>query len=190
MLQPQFTFCLDKGCSTFTFTDTTGTYDEILNPGGYGAPNIALEDVVSAVVKIETGTTSQQISLTLSDPPVIEDLENITFTSTDLGFDIVDGVYTITYTVANSLTYSIKKQEMFFACNAECCVYKMSTKVSTDTAECNTPAINNFLNAYTYLQVLKNAARAGQNTKFTNTLTLLNKLCTASGCGCGCGGGC
>ncbi len=187
-LQPNFTLCLDKGCSTFTFTDTTGTYDEILNPGGYGAPNGTVENIVSASILFEFNGLSIQKTFTLSDPPVIEDLTGIEFTAEDLGTEIVDGIYTLTYTVAYSGSFYTKKQQMFFACNAECCVYKMSTKVTLEDCSCENPALNNFLNAYTYLQVLKNAARAGQNTKFTNTLTLLNKLCTASGCGCGCGG--
>jgi hypothetical protein len=189
-LQPNFTLCLDKGCSTFTFTDTTGTYNEILNPGGYGAPNGTVETIDSATILFEFNGLSITKTFTLSSTPVIEDLTGIEFTAEDLGTAIIDGVYDLTYTVAYSGSFYTKKQQMFFACNAECCIYKMSTKVTLDDCSCDNPALNNFLNAYTYLQVLKNAARAGQNTKFTNTLTLLNKLCTASGCGCGCSGGC
>lgn len=189
-LQINYSFCLNKGCNTFTFSDTTGEYDAILNPGGYGTPNPGVEEISSAIIIIECNGNSKQLSIPLSDPPVIEDLQGFELTSEELEFDIVDGIYTVTYMVVFDGDEYTKKQEMFFACNAECCVYKMSTKVSTDTENCNNTALNNFLNAYAYLQVLKNAARAGQNTKFTNTLTLLNKLCTASGCGCGCGGGC
>lgn len=193
-LQPNYTLCLDKGCTTFTFSDTTGSYNSISNPGGFGTPNISVSNITSATILIEIGTYSKLITIPLSSTPILGDLTDVKITATELGTAIADNVYTVTYTInTNTPTtglFYFKKQQMFFACNAECCVYKMSTKVSTDNTTCDNTALNNFLNAYAYLQVLNNAARAGQNTKFTNTLTLLNKLCTASGCGCGCGGGC
>ena len=192
-LQPNFTLCLDKGCTTFTFSDTTGYYNSITNVGGWGNPNLAIENILSATILIEIGTYSKLITIPLTSPiPILENLLNFEINATTLGTAVADGVYTITYTITpkvGTATY-FKKLQMFFACNAECCVYKMSTKVSTDNTTCDNTALNNFLNAYAYLQVLNNAARAGQNNKFTNTLTLLNKLCTASGCGCGCSGGC
>ena len=40
------------GCFGFTFTDTTGAYNVTTNPGGYGAPNIAWEDVTDVTISI------------------------------------------------------------------------------------------------------------------------------------------
>lgn len=89
-------------CKSFTFSETTGTYNSSTNTGGYGAPNFTVADVNTATVTITPfeSDTSTEINVFSTFPTTDSEIE-FTITNEDMGYSedesIADGVYDIVY---------------------------------------------------------------------------------------------
>lgn len=93
----------DNGKS-YNMSDDTGTYNVTTNPGGYGSPNPATTDVLTAVQTILKYNTATTYSKTLYPTlPTVTNTTTVTVANTDLGLAsterIADGIYLLTYTI-------------------------------------------------------------------------------------------
>ena len=189
-LQPKISTCIkNDGCSAIILNETTGVYDADLNPGGYGAPNIAVGDVTEThiFVTLPDGTIvdiTDPVGLPTSD----SELEyEITASALDMD-NIEDGLYVIEYTVTDGITtYTTGTKYFLYSCNVDCCVSKMFAKIATVTScQCDDVIIKNALYASALLAGMKSAAGCGNRSAVTKILTKLQSICGFSTSNCGC----
>lgn len=89
---------------SYTIADDTGTYNVTTNPGGYGSPNPATTDILTAVQTILKYNTATTYTKTLySTLPTTDNSVTVSVANTDLGLAstevIADGIYLLTYAV-------------------------------------------------------------------------------------------
>ncbi len=184
-LIPQFNICESSGCNSLSFSETTGVYSED-NPTGYGAPNVAIDDILTAVLTITIGSTSYDIDLFATGNFPTTDSDVIyTIDPTEIGYssgdEIPDQIITFTYTLTTeSATYSQVLVKALY-CQVTCCVNTMFVELDY-ACDCAMDSINEALKAFAMLQGLKQAAGCANITNFNNILTQLNKLCANSEC--------
>lgn len=136
MLQVSFSSLQSANRKGIVFTDTTGAYDVVSNPDGYGAPNATIAQISQANLYItDTGGTTHVVNVY----PTFPSSSNATFTvnNTDLGLlatDVLpDGFYKVRYEVQgttstqNGVLSSVTK-DMLLSGGVECCVRKMAAK--------------------------------------------------------------
>lgn len=193
MLVLQFTISQSADCTEFTFTDTTGTYNALTNPTGWGAPN---DDIANTTppctldITLPDGVTTYQIDLTSTTPvfPVNAAPNELILDAGDIGGvsgdKIPDGLYTFVYTVNTTTgggTEYTQTAVVPFTCQVSCCVYSMWKTVHPD-CDCCDQDRENLINAYLMLKALKYQGNCGNTTEFNNTLALLQRLCLNAEC--------
>lgn len=181
-LELNFSICQINSCVDLEFTETTGTYSTS-NPGGYGAPNIALGDVLTAVL---TSTSPSGIVYTTNLFTLGFPSSNLSY-STDItltGSSLEDGKWTFTYTITTLTETYTKTIYKLFTCNSECCVKQMLEDLDNDDCGCkdSSKELNTYLKAWTFLQSLKNAAKCGDINSFTKIKKIVDKLCINKDC--------
>lgn len=187
-LTPKMNICLNAGCSTLTFTETTGAYDVSTNTTGYGAPNPAIGDVTQIVLNITSPDGELYIiDLTSEGFPTTDDELEYEIDMADLDDrDVIeDGYWSFTLTAVTGSGSFTGYKSYFFYCNAECCVNKLLSAVEADECMCdeeNNKRIDRYIKVKTFLESLKNAANCYNETKFDNILTIINKLCRNADC--------
>ncbi len=187
MVQLNFDICELSNCQTITFAETTGTYDAIENPNGWGSPNSVIDDADTATLEITqpdgTITTIDLFALTPSFPTTtLTQTYSISASTAGLSTTaFTDGKYTFVYTVTgttggNDFTYTQTVEQLFF-CQARCCVDRLFAAIDDFTCDCNKTKINEAYQADILLRSLKRAAGCGDLNSFTDTLTIINNLC-------------
>lgn len=185
---PKINICLNSGCSTLTFRETTGVYDAETNTTGYGAPNITTGDVIQIVLNVTSPDGDIYVIDLTSEgfPTTNEDLEyEITSEDLDGITTIQDGLWSFTLTTITNSTFYVGYKSYFFYCNAECCVNKILATVEADECLCdeeNNKRIDRYIKVKTFLESLKNAANCYNETRFENILAIINKLCRNADC--------
>lgn len=189
-LELDFSVSVKEACSKICFTELTGAYNADLNPTGWGAPNPLTSGatLVSIVITKPDGTSvtiSSPTGLPTSDATLDYEINASTLNSS--WTKILDGLYTIVYSLtASGTVYSVTKY-VLFSCNIECCVAKLFAKIATESdCACDSTLVNNALYADSLFQGLLAAKGCGNTTAINNLLTKLNKICTASESDCGC----
>lgn len=89
----------DTGFTSWTFTDTTGTYNAETNTGGYGTPNPGYDDVASTLIRI-TLASGNIVNIT-SFVPTAQN-QSFTITNQQLGYgsgEILPQVVSVEYYV-------------------------------------------------------------------------------------------
>lgn len=135
MLQVSFSSLQSTNRKGIVFTDTTGAYDVVSNPDGYGAPNATIAQISQAILYItDTGGTLHTVNVY----PTFPSASNASFTvnNTDLGLtlnDVLpDGFYKVRYEVQgttgtqNGVLSSLTKN-ILLSGGVECCVRKMAS---------------------------------------------------------------
>lgn len=165
--------------------DTTGVYDSVNNPGGWGGPNPDYSDISSWTFEIAIpGSQEFQYGITVANPTGPNAVWTILPTSIGLPADsvFIDGMYTIRVLVKIDADYIIPVNKyVLLAHNAKCCVYG-SLAQTTDCDCCSDDAQSiKALNVYSmYQSMLYNAAMG----KVENVNNLLK--CIQTNCDCGC----
>lgn len=187
-LVPKINMCLNSGCTTLTFRETTGAYNALTNTGGYGAPNPTTGDVIQVVLNVTDPDGEIYVIDVTSEgfPTTNEDFE-YELDMADLGnrTSIEDGLWSFSLTVVTNVTFYTGYKSYFFYCNAECCVNKLLSNVEPDECMCdeeNNKRIDRYIKVKTFLESLKNAANCYNETRFDNILTVINKLCRNADC--------
>lgn len=188
----QFNICESGGCNQLAFSETTGSYDAINNPNGWGSPNPLTSDATAATldVLLANGSTYTFDLFATSNFPTTDPTKIFYIENTDLGYttgtNILDQIITFTYTVVTSGGTFTQTGIYSFYCNVECCVNSIFLDLDFDgCSDCFTNSMEQALKAFAMLEGLKAASNCGNSTQFTNILTQLNKICSTSNCaGC------
>ena len=201
-LTPTISACLN-GCTGITIKDTTGFYNVTTNPGGWNASSTVYR-VGPSTPNVQSATIT--ISLNSSITPLVTiDVTAAVQTAIFPIFDLydyspvdafsnptlVDGSYTITYTIIDDsdVTYTTDTTVVIY-CNVACCVSKKAAAVAAELCnDCDSQAYEDFLIADGILQSLKAVAECSGESEFLKLLNKLQRLCgtsTTGGCGCGC----
>lgn len=167
--------------------DTTGMYDSVNNPGGWGSPNAAMNDMTSMIIEIALpGNPDFQYGISVSVPTTVNQVWTITPNQIGLPVDSVfpDGMYTIRLLLKNDSNEYITplNKYVLLAHAAKCCVYNKLANTTDCDCTCSDDSKSiEALNLYSmYQSMLYNAAMG----KIENVNNLLS--CIQSECGCGC----
>lgn len=187
-LSLKIAICQNSDCKSVEFSETTGAYSTS-NTGGWGSPNPTIADATSAILTItQPDGTVTTIASSLLYPtfPTTDDTVTYTIDSGDLalGDDVAlpDGIYTFVYEVLTTTgVYRVQLRKALY-CQAECCVNGLLAKVATEGCDCSSELVDNALEAYFWLQVLK--ASECNETAFDNALEIINRICDFNSCNC------
>lgn len=182
MLSLNFNICQINSCIDLEFTETTGIYSTS-NPSGYGAPNIVIGDVLSAVLT-STSPSGIVYSTNLFTQGFPSDNTSYSVILTLTNETLEDGKWTFTYTITTLSTTYTKTIYKLFACNSECCVKQMLDNIDLEDCGCTNKSVEkeNYLTAWTFLELLKNAAQCGDIESFTKLKKIVDKLCKNKDC--------
>lgn len=195
----------------FTVTDTTGDYNAITNPGGWGAPNPVRADVGCPTVKIQNVCTSEEITPlnggilpapwnTLVTPPAFNITDAVASYpvvasglidfNTYYGIDYLpDGLYSFTYQLINTSDALIPTTSVNYAISTvdiDCCISTLANEILSSTCPTNEKkkkwnTLIMWKNALTYAMECENYSAV------CSTFAKLTALCNnEGGCGCGC----
>jgi len=170
----------------FRFTETTGAYDGNDNTGGWGTPNEALPANPTSVTLTVTPPDGTAVVLDLSAnyPTVDRTIEEV-IDSADLGStsgaQLEDGAWTFLYTVNTGVNTYTNTQTILVSGQARCCVYGMLCDATA--CNCDGASLSRALEAYTYYRMLIACALCGNQTKFEETLEIVEAYCEDS-CSC------
>jgi hypothetical protein len=180
-----FSITQSCNCKTLTFKELTGAYDAITNVTGWGAPNEATSDAISAYVNIETPTGSS-IIFALDDFPtsdtctVTADITGTAGNGIGLNSNFPSGLYEFQYVVITGTTTYTRTRQMYLYCTLKCCVDKLFANINFEDCECNDPQIDEALLALALLRGLAYHVSVANYTEADAIKTKLTNLCANS----------
>lgn len=174
----------------FVFTETTGEYSAS-NTGGWGAPNPAYTDALTAVLSISKRNTDGTWE-TATDVDVYDDLPNIDGTEVsvsgeDAGFptEIEDGIYKVVYTVTgeySSTPFSASVTKIFMIKGGIKCCY-MEKAAEYVNCNCGCDKVSKELDMIaTEYRMLCSTFDCGNLDQAQMFITRLTKMCNNCGC--------
>lgn len=205
MTSINFKICT-KNCKNLVFTETTGAYSPS-NTSGWGTPNEATSDAVTATLAIYNSNNDLIATLDMLAGLVNPDNTSQTHTfpndsysetsynfyqglisNTSLGYlpteIIPDGVYTFVYTVTTAENTYTKTKYAYHFCTVGCCVDKAFAKVPDTSCDCDGTAYTKAIKMKTLYEALKKAAECFQKERFERLLRILQNICTNNKCDC------
>jgi hypothetical protein len=208
-LQLSLTSLQQDSCGEWVLTDNTGAYNVTTNLGGWGAPNLPINDgsvtfaelVISSysdgaytvMETIDIISTWEELTGLTSDPfDTGTTIANTIYTITSDILNIPDGVYQIVYRVGDGTTYdnsTIKSSVTYNIatyCNIECCIEQRLANVPTEYTclTCSNSYLEITMTLWTLLQALKLAACTASLDKYVSILSTLQTACEQSGSDC------
>lgn len=157
-------------CSYFTFCDTTGNYDSILNTTGYGNSATALyADIYNTTLQITSLATGSSITLDNGFIPsaIGDNCFNVSVTDImsitgSMGLtNIPDTIYKCVYNVYNACDQLLGTSTLYvrFTCNLQNCIDQRGAALVTGCCTTDSAAEKDFLqNAIFNLQMIQNPA--------------------------------
>lgn len=173
-------------------TETTGAYDLVTNPYGWGAPGaLLIGDVDSSNIKIQnlssTDATVYTIDSTGDFPN--DTLDSIVITNDQIGGiagdRIPDGVYSLEYTVVvdSDRNCLAPLRKHFLVCyEAEKCISNLVANLKVKDCCCNCDEVNQVLTAFMYFKALKYAGCTGSVSRANELLKALSTMCANINC--------
>jgi hypothetical protein len=191
MLILQFEVSQTSDCTQFIFKDTTGIYDAVNNPGGWGTPNDdigTLQTPTTIDITLPDGITTYQIDLATlpssnipADQPPNEQYFDMSYIGGTAGDKIPDGIYTFLYTVTADQGTHTQVNVQGFICQVCCCVESMFKDIKSGCDCCDKDYMR-LMEASLLLQGLQCQLDCGQVNEFNNTLSALQKICKMTNC--------
>tara|TARA_R110000787_G_scaffold153516_5_gene267446 strand:+ start:2756 stop:3364 length:609 start_codon:yes stop_codon:yes gene_type:complete len=186
-------FRVHEACDykSIIFTDITGVYSAFL-PGGWGAPNFELSDVIDAELIVTTPSGTKYI---LDNATISPDLPNGTNGDFNIhmgllggsqGSTVIQGIYEFEYRIlvndGTSGGFLITKRKYGLMSSViKCCVHKMLANLDIcDECPCGEDK-SNALEAYTLYKAMLYAYTCGSLTKAAKMAKQVNKLCNYNG---------
>jgi hypothetical protein len=163
-------------------SDTTGAYNAISNPGGYGAPNPATTDATIVTIYVtDLGGVTYPIDASASLPSATGG--TFVINNVDIGLtsdsEIPDGYYIVQYELQdNSGIIGSSTQQVLVSGQVACCIRKIGAKKSGGCGK------NKFAEARLGYEAMLAADECNDIHKAKKILAHLQKEC--QGCGCGC----
>ena len=174
-LQLDFNIRESDNTKELRFIETTGLYNAVSNPGGYGVLNDFPSSATIVTLKI-TPPNGTQVAIDMLIPvsgfPTFDKNVEYIIKGQDLGIgtdvNLPDGVWDVTYevTTPGEASMVVDIQKIFISGRARCCVNNMLCDV--DLCDCEASA---------YLQVAKACGGCGDAVKFTETLKIISNYC-------------
>jgi len=173
--------------------DCTGIYDSVLNPTGFGAPNLDILNISTSTLQIVFPCGNvYNMDASAFLPNMLGEfiyLDYVAVTGTDGQF--IDGEYTFTYiieddTLPTAVRYTYEEGK-FFYCNVDCCVKNLAASIDLNACDCDSgqEAIEESLLAWTGLKSLESQICLGQTLRANETLLHLQKICNINtACDC------
>lgn len=211
-LSLSLTYLQQDSCGELVIQDVTGAYDVSLNPGGWGAPNLPVDDGTVTCAEIIISRYSDALTLEVVEViDVISNWElltgltgidpfdtgttvsNLIYTITSDVVNMTDGCYQITYRVGNGTTYddsTIRSNQATYNiatyCNIECCIEQRLAEAPTEfeCVECNNTYLEVTMTLWTLLQALKLAACSASIDRYLSILSTLQTACAQAGTTC------
>lgn len=176
------------------FRETTGVYNEISNPSGWGTPNKEINTVTDAYITIQPLSgdeifTIDYTALQSAGLPDSTKLVQVHITMADLGgtnlIPFPDGTYLLKYYVTADGVDYMTSRYIYSYTNVRSCVSRMfaKIKVSKNCIGCTEEEreySKKALEAYTYYKALLCAALTGQLDKADILLAYVNELCSTN----------
>ncbi len=185
--------CQSCNCEELNFSELTGIYNATSNPGGYGSPNVTIDDVTGAILTVILGDgTSYNIDIFTDSEeqfPTSDTTDVFTIPNEDIGYitgdkipdQLITFIYTITFDDGTTSSSTITK---LFSCQTKCCVLSMLKKIDFCCDDCSSTAMNNFIQAWVLYNAMLASAGCADSEEINKQLSILNKICGSSGCGC------
>jgi len=188
-LELKLNVCFAEKCSVLSIKDATGLYNVTTNPTGWGAPNLALGDVTEATISVtppnSNVATTQDVTTTVQTASIVDGLFSLYNFTTFTSGSLIDGVYTITYTVTDGETTYTTTVTSFSTCKADCCIEKMKAKFCEYMCGCDWEIYwANYKRAEALLYAAKSAFACGKNAQAKDLLDQVNKICSIQKCCC------
>lgn len=209
-LSLSLTYVQQSNCGEFVLTDNTGAYNNPSNLGGWGTPNLRLDngEVTYAEIIIERYSNSYTLTevetidvisnwetltgLTSSPFNTGTTVANLIYTIPTSMVNFTDGAYRITYQVGDGTTYenSTSKATVTYNiatyCNIECCIDQRVANGPTEyeCVTCNNEYLSLTTTLWSLLLSLKLAACSASIDKYLNILSTLQTACEQAGCDC------
>ena len=183
-LQVNFSVIQASNSLSVRFIETTGVYNVLSNPNGYGGVNASLAQVSSTLVKVvrPDGTA---INLSNLSPLPSSTNQFVDITNVQLGYTsatkLPDGYYIFTYEVQgttptqNGVLSVLNKQVLLYN-DVECCVRKMGAR-SCGCSE------NEYVEAFNLFNAMLAANLCGNYAGAAEILERLQAMCNKK-CGC------
>lgn len=185
-LNPTFSMCVVDNCGEIQFTDTTGVYHAVNNTGGWGAPNMQGNGVVTAVItfqNVTTGAALQSYNVLSQIPATVTG--DIVFTGTT--YAATDGIYEVTYTLTGTDNVS-KTLNILVLCNTRCCIDKMWKLLPGYLKTKDSEFIKSFIDQTLLAEGIYNGIRAAggclNEDAVEDALERLEQLCNFENCNC------
>lgn len=193
----QVKICLNKHCEVpkLDFLDTTGIYNIVTNPTGYGAPNPDYTEITSAVISFTPPNTITPIDITLTQPQIAAMVNGevpigITPASVNLpAFE--DGWGAVQYQISGisnliPFSYSVTT-EFFWDCGVACCVDKIGADAAAQGDPCcdDCDKTKKYQKALLLLDLLHAAICCGNKNAAQIVYNKLKLICDGQDCGCG-----
>lgn len=182
--------CFAEKCSRLRIYDSSGIYSA-QNTTGWGLPNLQLSTVTSATLTVTppntTTSTSFDVTTTVNTAVIVDGvflLDEIVESDLQAG-SLIDGIYTISYTVTDGILTHDVTVKTFSTCKADCCVEKMKTKFKEKLCGCDWLVYwDNYRKAEALLYAAKSAFACGKEDHAKDLLEQVNKICSLQKCCC------
>lgn len=190
---PTISTCIQKNCGFISVTDTTGVYDADTNATGWGDALTLLESSVTAL-----GVEVSQNGSTVASANVLSQLPGsitgaLTYSEISVA-GLIDGDFTVTYTVTTASNVYTASVVSFHACAVRCCIDSKWTQLTLNgdtTTTGNTTLVDSTMDLEGLYTSMIHAAASGYTTIRNNYLTKLQRVCNiTTGCGCATCDGC
>jgi|TARA_B110000967_G_scaffold196530_1_gene227207 hypothetical protein len=190
---PTISTCIKKNCGFISVTDNTGVYDASTNTIGWEDASTLLASAVTALTLevSQNGSVIVTENLLTQLPGAVSE----SFTYSDISVSgLIDGDFTVTYTVTTASDVYIASIVSFHACAVRCCIDAKWTQITLNgdtTTAGNTSLVDSALELEGLYASMINAAASGYTTIRNNYLTKLQRVCNiTTGCGCATCDGC
>ena len=181
-------------CNSITITDTTGNYNVVTNPTGYGSPNPAKADVSVASIVITPPNSSALTAINLKNDykyPITNSSAALSST-TLIGSDtLTSGVWVFSLTIETSGgTASPTSQTVvvyqIIQCGNNCCLKELTNDFNDSgcCGECKDAARKKYNRAKELYDAIQYDFNCSNYTAANAKQLLLDAICGDTDCGC------
>lgn len=182
-----FTLCQSSCGKAVSFRELTGAYNASTNTDGWGSPNEATSDALTAtlVFKDPNGVIYSSIDMTAYSFPKTD-----TVTATEILASVVDsslskfidGFWNVTYTVTTSTTTYSQEQTFFFYANIKKELCALVATLNDCDCNCDFETVNRILQAQAFFDALQYAVKLGDTTSANEIFATLTNLINCTNC--------
>lgn len=188
-----------RDCTSFYFEDSTPLYNSLTSPNGYDPTGVNCVDpyniddanITVKVTNLATPTSPVTVDIPVSafDPSQIPGVVQYTITSTDLQYNITDGVYEFVYSITDLSDGKLYQKTCYLLndCNI-CCELDKRLKDLKECGSCsdkNNRAVNMLYEAYMLRQKAQHLVACHDFAGAQKVLDYLSRLLDIKYCdGC------